>query len=189
MSTRIRSLAKHNTVAVLALFVALGGTSYAAIKLPAGSVGSKQIKKRAVTYSKLSLSARASLKGEKGDAGPAGAPGAKGDKGEKGEKGDPGTPATKLWAVVSNPAGAANAGLVRASGVASVIEGTYVEVKFDQDVSNCAWIPGRSAPNGSVEAAGFVQAHGGATPDAVRVATRTENGTITDGNFHLAVLC
>lgn len=186
MSTRIRSLVKHNTIAVLALFVALGGTSYAAIKLPAGSVGSKQIKKRAVTYSKLSLSARASLKGEKGDAGQPGAPGAKGDKGDKG---DPGTSATKLWAVVSNPAGAANAGLVRASGVASVVEGTYVEVRFDQDVSDCAWIPGRSAPNGSVEPAGFVQAHGGATPDAVRVATRTEAGVITDGNFHLAVIC
>lgn len=186
MSTRIRSLFRHNAVAVLALFVALGGTSYAAIKLPANSVGSKQIKKQAVTYSKLSKSAKAALKGEPGQPG---APGASGAKGEQGEKGDPGTPATKLWAVVSNPAGAANAGLVRGSGVSAIVEGTYVEVRFDKDVSGCAWIPGRSAPNGAVEAAGFVQAHGGATPDSVRVATRTENGTITDGNFHLAVLC
>ena len=45
---------QHATViAYLALFVALGGVSYAAIALPANSVGSKQIKKRAVTKAKL----------------------------------------------------------------------------------------------------------------------------------------
>ena len=42
-----------NVTATLALIVALGGTSYAAISLPANSVGSKQLKKRAVTNSKL----------------------------------------------------------------------------------------------------------------------------------------
>ena len=36
---------RHNVVAYLALFVALGGTSYAAIRLPANSVGARQIKK------------------------------------------------------------------------------------------------------------------------------------------------
>jgi hypothetical protein len=40
-------------VACIALFVAMGGTSYAAIKLPANSVGSKQIKKNAVTAVKV----------------------------------------------------------------------------------------------------------------------------------------
>jgi hypothetical protein len=40
-------------VAYLALFVAIGGLSYAAIELPAKSVGSKQLKKGAVTKSKL----------------------------------------------------------------------------------------------------------------------------------------
>jgi hypothetical protein len=40
-------------VALIALFVALGGTSYAAIKLPANSVGNKQIKKNAVTGLKV----------------------------------------------------------------------------------------------------------------------------------------
>ena len=36
-------------VSVIALSVALGGTSYAAIVLPANSVGTRQIKKNAVT--------------------------------------------------------------------------------------------------------------------------------------------
>jgi hypothetical protein len=40
-------------VALLALFVALGGTGYAVSKLPANSVGSKQLRKNAVTSSKV----------------------------------------------------------------------------------------------------------------------------------------
>jgi hypothetical protein len=40
-------------VACVALSVALGGTSYAAIKLPANSVGTKQLKKNAVTSIKV----------------------------------------------------------------------------------------------------------------------------------------
>jgi hypothetical protein len=52
---------RHSTVAAyLALFVALGGTSYAAIKLPANSVGSREIKSRSVQTSDLATSARLS---------------------------------------------------------------------------------------------------------------------------------
>ncbi len=40
-------------VALVALFVALGGTSYAALTLRRNSVGSKQLKKNAVTTSKI----------------------------------------------------------------------------------------------------------------------------------------
>ena len=40
-------------IACIALAVALGGTSYAAIKLPANSVGTKQLKKNAVTSPKV----------------------------------------------------------------------------------------------------------------------------------------
>jgi hypothetical protein len=40
-------------VACIALAVALGGTSYAAIRLPAGSVGTKQLKRGAVTGVKV----------------------------------------------------------------------------------------------------------------------------------------
>src|ERR1700750_1077343 len=36
-------------VAFIALFVAIGGSSYAVTRLPSGSVGSKQLKKNAVT--------------------------------------------------------------------------------------------------------------------------------------------
>jgi hypothetical protein len=45
--------AKRNLVAYLALFVALGGTSYAAAKLPANTIGTKQLKNNAVTSAKV----------------------------------------------------------------------------------------------------------------------------------------
>jgi hypothetical protein len=40
-------------VAFIALFIAIGGSSYAVTRLPAGSVGSKQLKKNAVTGAKV----------------------------------------------------------------------------------------------------------------------------------------
>jgi hypothetical protein len=40
---------RTNLIAYLALFVALGGTSYAAFQLPAGSVGTRQLRNHSVT--------------------------------------------------------------------------------------------------------------------------------------------
>src|SRR4030081_3853982 len=74
-------------VACLALFVALGGTSYAAFSLPKNSVGSRQLKRGAVTPSKVAKSTLGLFKGQKGDSG---AQGLKGDTGVQGLKGDTG---------------------------------------------------------------------------------------------------
>jgi hypothetical protein len=57
-------------VAVIALIIALGGTSYAALSLPANSVGTKQVKNRAITLAKIANTARTALKGAQGPAGP-----------------------------------------------------------------------------------------------------------------------
>lgn len=53
---RVR-LTYANIVSTMALFLALGGVSYAAVKLPANSVGEKQIKKNAVTGKKIKKNA------------------------------------------------------------------------------------------------------------------------------------
>ena len=97
-------------VSVIALSVSLGGTGYAAIVLPADSVGTKQIKRNAITGAKVknrSLLATdfkanqipAGPTGANGANGASGAPGvpgvpgatgAQGAQGPKGDKGDPG---------------------------------------------------------------------------------------------------
>ena len=51
--TKIVTHLKQNLVAYLALFVALGGTSYAAMLIPAGSVGNRQLKNHSVSPVKL----------------------------------------------------------------------------------------------------------------------------------------
>jgi hypothetical protein len=53
-----------NVMATVAVFIALGGASYAAIKLPKNSVGTEQLKNGAVTETKLSKGARATLAGD-----------------------------------------------------------------------------------------------------------------------------
>lgn len=108
---------KHPTViAYLALFTALGGTSYAALSLPANSVGSRQIRNHSVKpldlahaaqplsaqklrdivtdvvtdpTNQLTISVK-SEKGDKGDTGPAGPQGAIGPQGPTGDDGPQG---------------------------------------------------------------------------------------------------
>lgn len=52
MTTALRHV-RSNLVAYLALFVALGGTGYAAVALPAGSVGARQIRNHVIQPVKL----------------------------------------------------------------------------------------------------------------------------------------
>src|ERR1700709_612892 len=70
-------------ISLIALFVALGGPSYAVIKLPAKSVGNRELKNNAVTASKIragavgsSELAASAARGPRGPEGPAGASGA-----------------------------------------------------------------------------------------------------------------
>jgi hypothetical protein len=108
-----RMLPRPSTVlALVALAVALGGTGYAATLLPAGSVGTAQLKNGAVISSKVkngSLRAAdfapgelpagaqgpqgpAGSAGPQGPAGPAGPQGPKGDSGASGSQGPQGPP-------------------------------------------------------------------------------------------------
>jgi hypothetical protein len=90
-------------VACIALAVALGGTSYAAITLPRNSVGTEQLKRNAVTSAKVkNFSLRRSdfkrgqiPAGPRGPQGIPGTPGAAGSPGTPGATGPPGPfPAT-----------------------------------------------------------------------------------------------
>ena len=62
MTRGLLSFLSHNMVAFVALFVALGGSAYAATALPAGSVGTKQLKNAAVTSAKIQANAVTSAK-------------------------------------------------------------------------------------------------------------------------------
>jgi hypothetical protein len=103
----MRHLSFANVVASLALFIALGGSAYAAIKIRGkdvvngsltgadirnGSIGTADVAGlRAADFAAGQLPQGAA--GPAGPAGAAGPAGSKGDTGEKGERGDPGADA------------------------------------------------------------------------------------------------
>lgn len=81
-----------NVMATVAVFLALGGTSYAVTALPRNSVGTPQLKKSAVTGVKVkngSLTRADFAAGTllKGDTGATGAQGPQGERGERGATG------------------------------------------------------------------------------------------------------
>lgn len=83
---RDKLLHPATVIAVIALFVALGGTSYAVSQLPKNSVGNKQLKKNAVTSKKVkdgSLLAKDFKTGQL----PQGQQGERGPQGEQGPQG------------------------------------------------------------------------------------------------------
>jgi hypothetical protein len=108
---RIHRPSTSLTVALVALFVALGGTSYATVSaaFPPNSVGTKQIKDNSVTRAKIAhesitsvlvkdggLLAKDFAAGQlpSGPTGPAGPIGPQGPKGDKGDTGAPGVVGT-----------------------------------------------------------------------------------------------
>jgi hypothetical protein len=126
MWARVRPrLTFGNVIACLALFIALGGASYAAVQIPKASVGTKQLKRNAVTSPKVKpgsllvsdfrASQRSQLRGPAGPEGPRGATGpeglqgprgATGQEGPRGATGPQGPPAARIWAEVREVSGA-----------------------------------------------------------------------------------
>ena len=98
MLNRITGHLRGNAVAYVALFAALGGTSYAAVRLAPGSVTSRAIANGAVTHSKLAVHSigpanfrpgalQSALNGSKGVTGGVGAAGPAGPAGPAGHDG------------------------------------------------------------------------------------------------------
>ena len=104
---RLLAHIRSNAIAYLALGIALGGTSYAAVTLPRNSIGTKQLKTGAVTSSDIKNRTirRADLAGSLLSTGPAGLRGPQGPQGPKGDTG-----ATGATGPATGPAGGDLAG-------------------------------------------------------------------------------
>jgi hypothetical protein len=84
-------------IALIALFIALGGTGYAASQFDPTIAASatakiKKVNSRVSRLARQLASIRQQLGGVVGQPGPQGPPGTKGDKGDEGDKGDKGDP-------------------------------------------------------------------------------------------------
>jgi len=123
-------LSPATVIACIALLVALGGTSAAAVTLAKSSIGTAQLKNGAVTNSKIANNAVTSSKVKnhslfsvdfargqipRGPIGPPGPAGAAGARGPTGPAGAPGAGSSSQWALVSG-----SGGIVASSGGVSV---------------------------------------------------------------------
>jgi hypothetical protein len=199
MTSALRSkLTYANVVSSICLFLLLGGgAALAASRLPAGSVGTKQLRNGAVTEAKIAGAARVALRGAtgpRGSEGPQGLPGVKGEAGPKGEtgaKGDSGQAATNLWARLD---GSGN--LTHGSGVTSAShpqKGTEIVV-FDQDISACAYVA--TAAAGATDGVSEIPTPGetavgplAGNSHGLVVVRATEKGAPVDFPVSVAVMC
>ena len=183
MPHRIRDrLTYANVTATLALFIALGGSSYAALKLPRDSVGSAQIRNGAVASAEvkdrslqlrdISKTARASLAGKQGPTGP------------QGPAGQPGAPAARYFAAVSAAGQLIRGNATNGGRVGGV--GTY-NIGFAQDISACVYTATLGSTDGSDVPPGriTVSTVGG----KVAVKTFDTAGSPADMPFHVSVAC
>jgi hypothetical protein len=200
MLAKIRAAATYaNVIATLALFLALGGGAYAALKLPKASVGTKQLKTGAVVSSKVgdhSLLAKDFKPGQlpAGAIGPQGPQGTQGVQGEQGVPGTPGTPATSLFAYVSHDGIA-----VYGKGVvaANVDSNSLFTVTFDRNLDHCVPTGNVGVGNPGAAPGHFIQTFPDAVltasldashPNQVNVAIRSSN-TNRQSAFFLVVFC
>jgi hypothetical protein len=188
-----------NVTATLALVMALGGTSYAAVTITGANIKDRSVKQTdlasdSVTSAKVKNRTllRADFKAGQltGGAGAPGPQGAQGAQGPTGAKGEAGTPATRLFAVV--PANSPT--LLAQSGVASFTHngtgtGSYTLV-FDQPITNCAWLATPGSRNGGTQSTDnrIITVNGAAVTSTIEVRTAVSNAA-TDMTFNVAVLC
>jgi collagen triple helix repeat protein len=161
MLRRSASYVARHHLALLALFVALGGTSVAAgnAVLPRNSVGTKQVVDGSLQTNDLSSKARTALEGKTGPrgatgatgapgaTGSAGAPGATGATGPQGPPGTPGQSASNLFAAVDS-----DGTLLKDSGATAAARadvGTY-RIQFDTDITKCVYLATAGQDTGSL---------------------------------------
>jgi hypothetical protein len=205
---RTASYIKRHHVALLALFFALGGTSFAAtdVVLATNSVGSRQVIDGSLRTGDLSKAARSALKGNRGltgaagpagaaglqgsqgTQGPAGATGARGEQGVAGQPGQPGQqgqPATALFVAVN-----ADGTLSKNSGatlLSHALTGVY-RIGFGANITNCVYL----ATAGQDDAALSEDYHlytSRTGTSTVNVEIFDEKNNPFDRSFSLAVFC
>jgi hypothetical protein len=192
MLSRLRAhLTYANVVATIAVFIALGGSSYAALKLPKNSVGSEQLKRNSITSAKvkggslsttdLKASARSLLRGRRGPQGvqgPQGTTGKTGARGRTGPRGAAGSARAYATVVADNgqlPIFTANVPNLAFGSVARTSTGVYCLA------APLLTVPQRSAAIASVRdlGGGYLVSNGLCT-NGVEVQTRNTTGALVD---------
>lgn len=189
MRTVRATLSYANVMATIAVFIALGGTSYALAKLPRDSVGSRQLKANSVGSSELRSGSVRSQQIRNGSIATKDVSnGAKRSlRGERGPQGPPGTPAVTLSAAVSSGGNV----LGGTGGGTHVVLGRY-DIGFGRDLRSCRAVASLARVSGdssAVEIAPNGEIVTETTTTGVTVHTYNSQGQPTDLPFNLVVAC
>jgi hypothetical protein len=192
---------RQNTIALLALFLALGGTTYAASTALIGknSVASPQVVNGSLQTKDLSKKARKALKGNRGPRGLTGAQGAKGPTGAQGVQGIQGIQGIQgspgiatAWALVN---GAGTVDTTRTQGITQAMvthpsAGIYCFANLGFTPKSVMASGNNNGPvydtlaTGAIDAAPAIFATCGGSQ--VRVATVVAStGALTDRGFYV----
>jgi hypothetical protein len=176
--TRAGSYLRRHHIALLALFIALGGTSYAAIKLPANSVGSAQLKNRAVTPKKVSPAAVKLFRGKRGPRGATGATGATGAVGAQGPQGQTGPPGGTAWSFVTDDTGGGSEDPVGTDTTVLSLPGAGIVTGFNSGLVGTATLTLTQTAVGASEVACRLNFPGAADPEVSQRVTMGGTGDI-----------
>jgi hypothetical protein len=195
-------LSYANVMATLAMFIALGGSSYAAITITGknvkdSSLTGRDIKNNSVRSADVAGLRATDFKTGQLPAGPAGPAGSAGPAGPAGLKGDAGKPATTFFAWVDET-GALRRGTPGASAVndpsfTGVYEVTFPGANLDTCVPLAT--PGQGSNNGffantQIDARiGSWPGHSGNASVVEVFPTNASTGAAKDAAFQLAVFC
>ncbi len=182
---------RHGTVAAyLALFVALGGTSFAAsTALPKSSVGNAQLKSNAVTGAKVKNGSLTASDFKKGSlpAGAKGATGATGPAGPAGPVGPTGTSGAGEIAVAAiNQSGAIDslsAGSLTTANIIHNVAGGYCITGLPITPKNIIALP-YSGFNGPIDISAVIGVYGGCplgTQASITVISETTGAAVNNG--------
>lgn len=181
--TRIKQFRPATLIAMLALFVAIGGTATAASglingkKLVNNSVGGKKLKNKTVTKKKL---APATIKALKGQQGPQGLQGPKGNQGSPGQDGVV-SPVSEEFGSLNIPADTEMAlGAINVPSGKYMVTATISVTSNASDVISC----GISANNGGGFSTSVFDPNGGG-----RVTLPSQLVTETDNVTQLTLGC
>jgi|RhiMetdeSRZDD1v2_1073273.scaffolds.fasta_scaffold92770_2 collagen triple helix repeat protein len=164
---------RRNTIALVALFVALGGTTYAASSALIGTntVASPQVVNGSLQTTDLSAQARKALKGNRGFRGLVGARGARGPTGVQGAQGPRGLQGTQGIQGPQGLSGPARAyAVVAADGTVNAALSKNVTVNKNGAGTYCITLGGGIDPATTTLAASVIFTFGGDTTATIQVA-------------------
>jgi hypothetical protein len=190
MGQAIRESGKHltyaNVMATVAVFLALGGGAYAALKLPRNSVGQRQLRTGSVGASELKTGAvrGRSVRDRSLGVADLSTVARKSLRGQQGPQGVPGIAFHGVIAASGDPAAGNVTGVQHGAGTNEYL------VRFAGDLTRCsstATLGTTAAEAGQVPPAGRVTV----SPEAGAVVVRTydASGTPAPASFHITVSC